>query len=150
MPRLNAQAPGEVFAAKRVVNATTNAGRFRHPFAMVMGLNDSLWVTERRGFVVRINTNSGAKKELLNISAQVKFTTSGSGSSMGISQDGMFGIALHPELNTGTGKDFVYLAYCYDSSGFRRVRIVRFTYGKSAVSPYGDTLKNETILLRGI
>lgn len=145
-----AQAPGEFFAPKRLVNANTAAGRFRHPFAMVMGSNDSLWVTERRGFIIRVNRINGNKKTLLNISNKVRFTTSGSGASMSIGQDGMFGIAIHPDLNKGKGRDYVYTAYCYDSSGLRRVRIVRFEYKKSAVAPFGDTLTNETVLLRGI
>ena len=147
---MDAQAPGETFAPKRIVTANTPAGRFRQPFAMVMGLNDSLWVTERRGFVIRINTINGNKNTLLNISNKVKFTTSGSGSSLSISQDGVFGIALHPNLNKGKGTDYVYLAYCYDSVGLRRVKIVRYQYGKSAVAPFADTLKNETVLLKGI
>ncbi len=145
-----AQPPGEIFAPKRIVNANTASGRLRHPFAMIMGLNDSLWVTERRGFVIRINSNDGNKKTLLNISAKVKFTTAGSGASLSISQDGMFGIALHPDLNKGKGTEYVYLAYCYDSSGKRRTKIVRYQYAKSTAFPFGDTLKNEVVLLNGI
>ena len=143
-----AQAPGEVFAPKRVVNPATTAGRFRHPFALVVGPNDSLWVTERRGYVMRVSPVNGQKKQLLNLTSQVRFTTSGSGSSMSIAQDGMFGLALHPQLNQGVGFDYVYLAYCYDSSGIRRTRISRFTYRKAGSG--GDTLMSELILLRGL
>lgn len=57
----------------------------------------------------------------------------------------MFGLALHPELNQGTGNDFVYVAYCYDSSGFRRVRIVRYEYNRSV-----PALSNPTVLVNGI
>ena len=131
---------GETFSAKRIVNPNTVAGRLRHPFAMVMGPDDSLWITERRGYVVRMNRFNGGKTELLNIRNQVRFTsTSGS-----IKQDGMFGIALHPELFT-PGKNFVYLAYTYDSSGHRRVRIVRYTYNRTIPS-----LTNEITLVNGI
>ncbi len=143
--QVSAQAPGEVFAAKRVVNATNAAGRFRQPFAMVMGPDDSLWVTERRGYVTKINPVTGGKKQVLDISNLVRFTTTGSGASLGIKQDGMFGIALHPDLLKGTGNNYVYLAYCYDSSGFRRTRIVRYTYNRAA-----ETLSGEVSLLRGI
>ncbi|HMO61274.1 MAG TPA: PQQ-dependent sugar dehydrogenase [Ferruginibacter sp.] len=145
-----ALAQGETFAPKRIVNANTAAGRFRHPFAMTMGPSDSLWVTERRGYITRIHTISGEKKQLLQLTGKVKFTTSGSGASMSIAQDGMLGIALHPELGKGTGHDFVYTAYCYDSSGIRRVRIVRFEYTKLPVPPFTDTLLHETVLLSGI
>lgn len=144
------QLPGENFTPKRVVNANTAQGRFRHPFAMVMGPNDSLWITERRGYVIRMNRSDGTKTTLLNIRSKVKFSTTVSGGNVtGISQDGVFGIALHPELNQGTGNDFVYLAYCYDSSGQRRTRVVRFQYTQSAFSG-NDTLSNETVLLHGI
>src|SRR5688572_5140662 len=122
-----AKAQGEIFSAKRIVNANTNAGRFRHPFAMVMGPDDSLWITERRGYVMKMSIANGGKHQLLDIRSQVRFTASGGN----IKQDGMFGIALHPELNKGTGNDLVYIAYCYDSSGFRRVRIVSYEYDRS-------------------
>lgn len=131
----------ESFSAKRIVNPNTAAGRLRHPFAMVMGPDDSLWVTERRGYVVKVSTLNGGKHQLLNISSQVKFTST----STSIKQDGMFGIALHPGLNKGTGNDYVYLAHCYDSAGLRRVRIVRYTYNRSVPS-----LSNPVVLLRGI
>lgn len=134
-------AQGENFSSKRIVNANTDAGRFRHPFAMVMGPDDSIWVTERRGYVMKVSTLNGGKQQLLDIISLVRFTASGSN----IKQDGMFGLALHPELNQGTGNDFVYLAYCYDSSGLRRVRIVQYEYNRSV-----PALSNPTILLRGI
>lgn len=138
---LNALGQAEPFASKRIVNLNTAAGRLRHPFAMVMGPDDSLWITERRGYVVKVSTVNGGKHQLLNITSQVRFTVSGTS----IKQDGMLGIALHPELNLGTGNDYVYLAYCYDSSGLRRVRIVRYTYNRAVPS-----LSNPIILLRGI
>ncbi|RZA01335.1 MAG: T9SS type A sorting domain-containing protein [Sphingobacteriaceae bacterium] len=134
-------AQNEIFSAKRIVNVNTAAGRFRHPFAMVMGPDDSLWLTERRGYVMKVSIQNGGKHQLLDIRSTVRFTTSGGG----IKQDGMFGIALHPGLNKETGNDFVYIAYCYDSSGLRRVRIVRYEYNRSVPS-----LSNPVILLRGI
>ncbi len=123
-------AQGETFEAKRVVNSNTPAGRLRHPFAMLMGPDDSLWITERRGYVIKMSTQNGGKHQLLDIKALVRFTVSGSS----IKQDGMLGIALHPELNMGTGNDFVYLAYCYDSAGLRRVRIVQYSYNRDVPS----------------
>ncbi|MEO6231784.1 MAG: PQQ-dependent sugar dehydrogenase [Ferruginibacter sp.] len=280
-------AASETFSSKRVINASP----LRNPFAMIMGPDDSLWVTERRGYVMRVNPADGGTTELLDIHNLVKFTVSSStsytsaagatsnvytsaagatssgttitvgsttnlvvgmklsvsagtgvfaagtivssitnattfvasaapttalsggttvvkgygnvitvssttnlqvgmtvivtagagafpvnttvtsitnstkfvvsaipttqlsgGSTVikvikvtGISQDGMFGIAVHPELNMGTGKDSVYLAYCYDSSGLRRVKIVAYKYNRSVPS-----LTGETVLLRGI
>ncbi|RYF91953.1 MAG: T9SS type A sorting domain-containing protein [Chitinophagaceae bacterium] len=134
-------AQGESFAAKRVVTANTPAGRLRHPFAMVMGPDDSLWITERRGYVMKVSTVNGGKHQLLDARSLVRFTISGTN----IKQDGMLGIALHPELNQGTGRDYVYLAYCYDSSGLRRVRIVRYNYNRNVPS-----LTSPVVLMRGI
>lgn len=131
----------ETFAPKRVVNPTTNAGRFRHPFAMVMGPDDSLWITERRGYVMKVSTLNGGKHQLLDVRAQVRFTASGSN----ISQDGMLGIALHPELNMGTGNDKVFVAWCYDSVGLRRVRIVRYDFNRNVPS-----LTNPLVIMRGL
>jgi PQQ-dependent dehydrogenase (s-GDH family) len=131
----------ETFTPKRVVNPTTNAGRFRHPFAMVMGPDDSLWITERRGYVMKVSTVNGGKHQLLDVRTQVRFTSS-AGS---ISQDGMLGIALHPELNMGTGNDKVFLAWCYDSVGLRRVRIVRYDYNRNVPS-----LTNPIVIMRGL
>ncbi len=134
-------AQGESFEAKRVVNPNTTAGRFRHPFAMVMGPDDSLWITERRGYVMKVSTLNGGKHQLLDVRSSVRFTVSGTS----IKQDGMLGIALHPELNMGTGNDFVYVAYCYDSVGLRRVRIVQYSYNRNVPS-----LSTPVILMRGI
>src|SRR5690606_6248944 len=138
---LNGQAQEEFFSGKSIVNSNTPSGRFRHPFAMVMGPDDSLWVTERRGYVMKVSTQTGGKHQLLNIASLVRFTVSGNS----IMQDGMFGIALHPELNTGKGNDFVFLAYCYDSSSFRRVKIVRYQYNRNTPS-----LTNPVLLMNGI
>jgi PQQ-dependent dehydrogenase (s-GDH family) len=139
-------AQGENFTSKQVINANTPAGHFRQPFAMVMGPDDSLWVTEKRGYVTRVNRFNGGKTQLLDIHNKVRFTTSVSGGVVtAINQDGMFGIALHPELNLGTGNDYVYLAYCYDSSGLRRTKIVRYNYNRSIPS-----LTGEVTLLKGI
>jgi PQQ-dependent dehydrogenase (s-GDH family) len=124
---------GESFSAKKMINANTVAGRLRHPFAMVMGPDDSLWITERRGYVIRMSRKDGGKTQLLDIHAGVKFTAASSS----IKQDGVFGIALHPELNTGTGNDFVYLAYCYDAAGERKVKIVRYDYNRTVPSLTG-------------
>lgn len=138
---LMSSAQAEQFAGKRIVNQNNASGRLRHPFAMVMGPDDSLWITERRGYVIKMNIQNGGKHQLLDITALVRFTVSGTS----IKQDGMFGLALHPLLNAGSGNDYVYLAYCYDSSGLRRVKIVRYSYNRSVPS-----LTSPVTLLSGI
>ena len=46
------------------------------------------------------------------------------------------GLALHPDLLQGRGRDFVYLAYTYDADPgariARRLRVRRYTYDATA------------------
>ena len=90
------------FFAKRIVNALP----LGHPFGMVMGPDDSLWVTERRGYVKKLSALNGGSATLLDIHNKVRINATT------VSQNGMMEMALHPELNKGTGNDYVYLAYC--------------------------------------
>jgi PQQ-dependent dehydrogenase (s-GDH family) len=96
-----------------------------------------LWVTERTGKrVSRIDPVSGKQSVAITI-AEV--------SAPGV-QDGLLGMALHPELLRGAGTDYVYVAYTYvdqskggdasvtdPKSPFRYLygKIVRFTYGSA-------------------
>ncbi|MES2430677.1 MAG: PQQ-dependent sugar dehydrogenase [Bacteroidota bacterium] len=138
--RIEIFAQQENFTQKRVINTQP----LSHPFAMVMGPEDSLWVTERPGLVQRVNTVNGNKTLLLDIRNLVMFTVSSD--RLTIAQDGMFGIALHPELNKNTGNDFVYIAYCYNAgSGNRKTKIVRYNYNRSI-----PNLSGATVLLSGI
>lgn len=89
------------------------------PWEVVWGPDDWLWVTEREGKrVIRIRPNDGMVQAALELEE-----VSASGS-----QDGLLGMALHPQLMAGTNEDFVYLAYSYDSASGRRFKIRRYTY----------------------
>lgn len=100
--------------------------QFEHPFDMFLGDEDSLWINERSGAVWQVHKSNGGRKQLLNIKSQVMFTRIFSGPTVtGIAQDGMFGMALHPDAFMGLGKDSFFVAYCYNSSG-RKTRISRF------------------------
>jgi PQQ-dependent dehydrogenase (s-GDH family) len=109
---------------------TINTGYFfRHPFEIFMDpVGDSLWVNERVGRIYKVHKTNGGRRLVLDIISSVTFT--GSGNS--IAQDGMFGMALHPQF-TGTGgaKDSVYLAYCYNGSAARRTRIAKYWYNSA-------------------
>lgn len=63
-----------------------------HPFAIVYGPDDSLWISERRGRVMKVDPVSGKRRIILDIRNFVKFTSS-AGS---IKQNGMMGLTLHP------------------------------------------------------
>ena len=74
------------------------------PWEIAWGPDNMLWVTERTGKrVTRIDPASGKQTVAITIDE-----VSAPGS-----QDGLLGMALHPELMRGTGHDYVYIAYTY-------------------------------------
>ena len=90
----------------------------------------SLWTTERRGIVSRIDTASGEKKVLLRLTGTV----------VQQAESGLLGLALHPDFN---GNPDVFLAYTYLNNGLIRERIVKYRYEN-------DTLINPTVLLNDL
>jgi len=112
------------------------------PWEMTWGPDNMLWVTERTGKrITRINPANGAKTVAITIPE-----VSAPGG-----QDGLLGMALHPDLlrNSGdrnSGNDYVYIGYTYvdEAKGghadvpdprspyrFLYTKIVRLTYDKS-------------------
>jgi PQQ-dependent dehydrogenase (s-GDH family) len=74
------------------------------PWELTWGPDNMLWVTERTGKrVTRIDPATGERTVAITIDE-----VSAPGG-----QDGLLGMALHPELLKGTGKDYVYVAYTY-------------------------------------
>jgi trimeric autotransporter adhesin len=132
----------------------SGAGVLSYPWEVTYGPDDSLWVTEARGYkVYKMNTTNGGKREVLNLSStSTQFGTSGTGADTlyaqnmsswaaqyaGWPQGGFAGLALHPKFGTGVGKDFVYVTYVWkymsgtnpDGVIFRN-KLVRFTYNTS-------------------
>lgn len=107
--------------SKRVV-----ASGLGNPWEVTWGPDGFLWVTERTAFrVTRIDPADGKAHVALTIDDA--FTA--------VDQDGLLGMALHPDLLRGRGRDFVYLAYVYDADPgpalSRRMRVRRWTYDAS-------------------
>ena len=93
------------------------------PWEIVWGPDSHIWVTERTGKrVTRVNPVDGSQTTAVSIPGA--YQASG--------QDGVLGMALHPELLTGTGLDFVYVSFVYDADPgpaiTRRAKIRRYTY----------------------
>lgn len=89
-----------------------------------------IWMTERKGIVSRVDTATGTKQVLLNMTTLVTQQ----------SESGLLGMALHPDFaNTPE----VFLAYTYLSSGSIRERIVKYSFD-------GTTLVNPVILLNNL
>ncbi len=98
------------------------------PWEITLGPDKFLWLTERMGKrVSRIDIDTGQKFVALAIDEVF----------VGKQHEGLLGLALHPELGMGKDKDFVYVAYTYDSgtSGAvedRRSRIVQYQWDAEA------------------
>lgn len=113
---------------------TVIAAGLAHPWEVTWGPDRMLWVTERTGKrVTRIDPTTGAR----HVAVTIDEASAPGG------QDGVLGLALHPELLRGTGNDHVYVSYTYvdrnrspdprvtdPESPFRYLRgkIVRFRY----------------------
>lgn len=124
--------PTKRFAKRTVITGLEN------PWEITWGPDQRLWVTERSGKrISRVDPETGEKTVAVTI---------GEVSAPG-GQDGLLGLALHPDLLKGKGNDFVYAAYTYQdpkkapdprvsdpASPYRQLygKIVRFRYDKAA------------------
>jgi len=93
------------------------------PWEVTWGPDGFLWITERVGKrITRVNPADGSKRVAITID-QVYQT---------LAQDGLLGMALHPDLLKGKGTDYVYVAYTYDGDpggGVKlQMKIRRYTY----------------------
>ncbi|WEK36382.1 MAG: PQQ-dependent sugar dehydrogenase [Candidatus Pseudobacter hemicellulosilyticus] len=124
--------------------ATNNRYYLAHPFDIEYGRDNFLYITEKVGRILRVDTGTGQRTIILDLRAKVKLNISrqGNGVATGIGQNGMLGMALHPGFATGTGKDSLYVAYCYD---WDHIRIARFYFNGTVLVP-----GSETTILEGI
>ena len=101
-------------------NIDTIAKNLGYPWEITYGPDDSLWITEARGYrVLRMSAarteadKNKAAQQILKIplgSSLVSFSRS-----IGTwPQGGMQGLAIHPEFNSG--KPWVYLSYIYSGT----------------------------------
>jgi PQQ-dependent dehydrogenase (s-GDH family) len=96
----------------------------RMPHDLVYGPDNNLWYTERfAGTVSFVNPASGVKKVVLSLGSLMARTGG---------QDGLMGLALHPQFRQG--KPYVYISYTYQSTStiLRKTRIARYTYDSVA------------------
>jgi PQQ-dependent dehydrogenase (s-GDH family) len=120
--------------ASRVV-----AADLANPWEVTWGPDGHLWITERTAFrVTRVNPANGSRRVALTLDDVYQ----------SVVQDGLMGLALHPDLLQSRGRDYVYLAYTYDADPregvTRRLRVRRYTYDAAAQtlgSPF-DVLDN--------
>jgi PQQ-dependent dehydrogenase (s-GDH family) len=107
-------APLETFTMRTVI------ANQRMPHDLVYGPDNNIWYTERfAGTVSFVNPATGVKTVVLSLGSS--FVNVGG-------QDGLLGLALHPQFLQG--KPYVYISYTYQSvsSTVRKTRIARYTY----------------------
>lgn len=116
-PRTLGTPGAETFTSRVVASGLGN------PWEVTWGPDGHLWITERTAFrVTRVNPADGAKTVALTLDGVYQTSV----------QDGLMGMALHPDLLRSRGRDYVYLAYTYDAAATaavtRRMRVRRYTY----------------------
>ena len=90
-----------------------------YPWEITWGPDGHLWVTERTAKrVTRINPVDGTQNVVVTIPEAFQ----------SIAQDGVLGLALHPELLQGAGEDYVYVAFTYQEDSRARLKVRRFSY----------------------
>ena len=93
-------APDSVLRGTKQFSRRVVTSGLAGPWELTWGPDSKLWVTERTGKrVVRVDPTSGERSVAITIDE-----VSAPGG-----QDGLLGMALHPELLKGTGNDFVYV-----------------------------------------
>jgi aldose sugar dehydrogenase len=98
-------------------------GNLSHPWEILWGPDNFIWITERAGKISRLNPATGAKNTVITIS-EVEATGEG----------GLLGMVLHPNFSTTPQ---VFVSYNYDGGSGYREKVVRFTYnGTTLINPF--------------
>ncbi len=121
------------------------------PWEVTWGPDDFLWVTQRTsGRIVRVDPKDGMESVAIDLPDVVAPGA----------QDGLLGMALHPELLKGTGNEYVFTAYTYVDKAlgpdetvrdphspyrFLYTKIVRLTY-----DPATEKLGDPMVLIAGL
>jgi len=124
----------DLFRARILTTGLSN------PWEVTMGPNNKLWVTERStGEVTWVDPFTGEQQTILMLT---DFVTD-------VQHQGLLGMALHPEMMKGTGKDYVYLVYTYNNGTEdepdSRARLARYTF-----DPITETLVDPVSLIEGL
>jgi trimeric autotransporter adhesin len=151
---------GEVFQQTILVSGATSpsGNRLYDPWEITYGPDDSLWVTEAKGYKVKkIHPINGGQRTILNLCDAASggtFTPTSWRRQFDAAQNpwpqgGMMGFAIHPDYNhPTTPKKYIYIAYVHDYIGLNTTnpnngesvtghlfmtRLVRFTYANGTL-----------------
>ena len=79
-----------------------------NPWDMVWGSDGNIWVTERQGkHISTVNPETGVHKVLYTLENAF----------VAPPQQGVLGLALHPNFMKGSNEDYVYAYYTYSVKG---------------------------------
>ena len=95
------------------------------PWEITWGPDGQLWISERLARrVIRVNPATGAMTPAVTIDESYD-----PGQTW---HEGLLGLALHPDLLKGVGRDYVYVAFTYDidpgAGRTRRLKVRRYTF----------------------
>jgi len=151
LPVVAQDLPSSVVPGKQQFDENVLVTGLQNPWEITWGPDNFLWVTERTGGrIVRIDPKDGTKTTAIEI--KEAYAPGG--------QDGILGLALHPDLLKGKGHDYVFTAYTYtdkargpratvtdENSSYRYLytKIVRLTYDKAT-----GTLGDSKTLIEGL
>ena len=134
----------EIFLVQELSTGGAGGTRYKDPWEVTYGPDDSLWITEAKNYkLYKVSPGGGARRMILDISqgstflplADRPFNLQFNFSGQGNPQGGFAGLAVHP--NFLTGSPYVYVSYIwkYDSTSvtsgggvFFKNSLVRFTY----------------------
>jgi PQQ-dependent dehydrogenase (s-GDH family) len=136
---LTAGSAAPVSAAAPTFTSRVVATGLNNPWEITWGPDGYLWTTEKTAArVTRVRPSDGARVVAATITEAL--VTVGT-------QDGLLGMALHPDLLRGS--PYVYLAYTYDADAgtavTARTKIARYTY-----DPAAQTLGGRLDVLTGL
>lgn len=104
LPAFAQDTPDAAVEGKLPFEMKVVASGLEGPWEVTLGPDGWLWVTERTaGRITRINPADGSKQVAIALD---EVEAPGG-------QDGLLGLALHPNLLKGTGEDYVFTAYTY-------------------------------------
>ena len=133
-----AQSPQSTAAAPETFSMRVVTSDLAGPWEITWGPDQQLWVTERAGRrVVRIDPATGQRRTLATLQEVHQ----------AVGQEGLLGLALHPDLLSGT--PHVFVAFTYDDAPGpelgRRMAVRRYDY-----VPKPGSLTNPVDLITGL
>lgn len=111
------------------IKDTIVASGLSHPWEILWGPDNFIWMTERNGRISRVNPSSGAVNVITTIAEVEPY-----------GEGGLLGMTLHPQFATNP---YVYVVYNYDQSGSYKEKVVRYTFNS-------NSLTNPIVLLDNI